>query len=289
VDADGVVSPEDSRLATGRFTSGTATMEFSHPFYLATGFNQLLVTVDIPVWASPGATVQVSLSENGTTHSITGGNDLIQPFGMAEGNPQTIAPSNDALAGLVISEVFEGSQGNLKYLEFYNGTSNTINLATAGVTLRRYTNGNGIPLNIGLTAGSITAGELFVLANNSTDFQAAFGFLPDATDANISHNGNDCYDLFKSNSLVLDAFAADRIGSSADFAGDRVAHRLPESLPNSGNWGTPVSSNPPDGTLSPSGFWRERTVTTANGNAQQVGTPGELGEPVTSIDLWNLY
>ncbi len=286
VDADGEVGPEDSRLASGSFTGGIASLALSHPFYLATGSNPILVTVDIPVWSTAGATVGVSLSDDGIELSANGGQDNIAPYGPIASNEFEIGITSEPLAGLVISEVFEGSQGNLKYLELYNNTTQTINLATSGISLRRFTNGNFAPTNIALTTGSIDAGDFYVLANNSSDFQTAFGFAPDGTDLNIAHNGNDCYDIYRSSTdLVIDAFAPDRVGSAADFAVDRAAHRVPQALPNSGNWGFPIVSNSPDGSLTPSGLWRVRTITPGNANAAIAGSPGTL-QSNTGINEW---
>ncbi len=183
-----------------------------------------------------------------------------------------VADVND----LVISEVLECAS-NLKYVEIHNMGPDLVDLddAAADVRLLRYANGGATPANIDLT-GTIAAGGFYVVANNATDFNTnTFGFDADQYSGNISHNGNDKYELENATSAtVLDGFAADNIGNTSNFARDRVAFRVGNQLPNNGDWGG--TTEPAFGATSDNGFW---TVLDTNPEADALlnGTPGTAG------------
>lgn len=177
---------------------------------------------------------------------------------------------------LVISEVLECAS-NLKYVEIHNAGATAVDLddVTADVRLRRYANAGTTPADIDLT-GTIAAGGFYVVANNATDFNTdTFGFDADQYNGNISHNGNDSYELENATTAtVLDGFAADNIGNTSNFARDRVAFRVRDELPNNGDWGG--TTEPAIGATSDNGFW---IVLDANpqGDALANGTPGTSG------------
>lgn len=287
-DANGVISQHDTALAESAFTSGSAALVVPDPLALYSGFNQLLLTADFGFSAETSRTVQFRIPANGMNRALSGGEDMQIAFPAFESNAFTVANPLDSLGSLLISEVFEGTAGNLKYIEFYNPTSSTVSFDDSGLRLRRYTNGNSAPTTLSLTGIVVPAEGFYVLANNLTDFQGAFGFAPSGVNTNISHNGNDCYDLFHtSSSLVIDSFAGDRAAFDDSFCTDRVAYRLIESMPNNGDWGGALQ--PADSQLSPSGFWKVKTITVGNGNAATVGTPGSLGESSSSVGDWKDY
>lgn len=292
VDGDGAVSAPDSPLASAPVTATGAQFSLSHPFYFAPGTTQLLLTADVQYTATTGDTVAFQIMPGAFILSTTGGNDSVAPHMPLHSPTLTIHNPTDGLDGLLITEVLEGTQGNLKYVELYNPTTGTINLATADLALQRFTNGNSTtPTTILLNAGAIPPNQTFVIAHNEADFSATFGTAPDMISSQISHNGNDAYMLVHApSSSLIDSFAMDRRYSADNFAVNIVAHRVPGALPNYGTWGEPLTGTPPDQSLSPSGHWKIRTLTSGNGNAALVGTPGSPGEPDTSgVADWAVY
>lgn len=180
-------------------------------------------------------------------------------------------------AQLRISEVVEGTASNLKYVEIYNSGASAVDLGTAAVQLRRYTNGATTFTSIPLT-GSIGADDFFVVANNQTDFRNAFGSTSDADlyASNVSHNGDDSYAL-SVGGIVVDGFGLDWATGTdpGNPAADGAFHRVASALPNSGDWGG--TGSVADGQPSPSGYWIKRAMTSANGNAATICTPGAAG------------
>ncbi len=102
-------------------------------------------------------------------------------------------------ADLFFSEYVEGSSNN-KALEIFNGTGGAVSLT--GYTVQMYFNGSASPgLTINL-AGTVAAGDVFVLAHG----QSAAEILATADQTNSSgwFNGDDAVVLRK-NSVVIDA------------------------------------------------------------------------------------
>ena len=288
-DSDGLVSPADSLLGENYFVSGLTSFTLSHPFICYRGFNQFLISADLNFQGLTSQTLQLKVQANSMGISATGGNDIPPVFPALISNAYEVTNPLTEISNLRITEVMEG-MGNLKYIELYNSTSATIDLATANLQLRRYTNGSTTPQTIALSTGRVPAGGFYVIANNLADFQAVFGFAPQAVSGSITHNGDDVYDLYQTAAaVVIDSFAGDRIGDATSFNTDRVAYRVIPALPNVGQWGATGPSLPPNGGLSPSGYWKVRTITTSNGNAAQVGTPGSLAETASAIANWSDY
>ena len=124
-----------------------------------------------------------------------------------------------AAADLFISEYIEGSSNN-KAVEIFNGTGASVNLSTAGYTLRLYANGGTSPTTVTLT-GTIANGEVFVIANTSAN--ATILAQADQTSGSLTFNGNDVVALAK-NSSNIDVVGT--IGSSADFGAEVTKVRL---------------------------------------------------------------
>lgn len=104
---------------------------------------------------------------------------------------------------LIISEYGEGSTGNKKYVEIFNGTGNTVDLTN--YSLKRATNGGGWPSPgnavVTFTDLSLLNNTTYVIANNSTDVIGA-----DLYNSNFaSWNGDDAIGLFK-NDVLIDVF-----------------------------------------------------------------------------------
>lgn len=99
--------------------------------------------------------------------------------------------SNAQCTDLFFSEYIEGTSNN-KSLEIYNPTPNPITL-TGNYSIKRYTNGGTIATSITLT-GTINPNDVFVVSNGSSS--PIILASTDLTSGNISHNGNDAYELF---------------------------------------------------------------------------------------------
>ncbi|HET7143472.1 MAG TPA: lamin tail domain-containing protein, partial [Anaerolineales bacterium] len=101
---------------------------------------------------------------------------------------------------LFFSEYIEGSSNN-KALEIYNGTGSAINLATGGYSIQMFFNGNVLAgLTINLT-GTITSGDVFVLAQSSAN--ATILAQADQTNGSGWFNGDDAVVLRKG-TLIID-------------------------------------------------------------------------------------
>ena len=184
-----------------------------------------------------------------------------------------------AESDLLISEVLEGNSGSLKYVEIINRGATTVDLTASAVTLRRYSNGSSsVTASIPLV-GTIAAGGRFVIANNQTDLDTFMGgYVPSQISTNVSHNGDDGYDLvYGAGPTVIDTFAKDlMVGiTPGNFCNDLFSFRVLSALPNNGAWG--ATGRPADGANSPSGYWKVVYLTAANGNALAIGTPGTGG------------
>ena len=209
-------------------------------------------------------------------------------------------PSASTLPDVYISEVYEANGGTVKYVELFNTTDSDINFATDDWALLRYSNANATGSAISLT-GTIKAEGFYVIGddNASSGVQSIFGEgVIDQNESGINHNGNDKYTLVKDATGTpeqIDAFAGDNIGNSSSFSTNQVAYRIYSELPNDGGFGqTSVSAN---GATVTSGDWKVFDISSSNGNAKLVATPGyskgiessKLSESmITGIAGWRL-
>ena len=279
---DGTVNNGDPLLASATLSSGAATFSLSPPFRITPGTVNLLVAADIAPAATADRLLQLQVNASGILHSPTGGADINPANSAFQGTAAVITSTvgGEELVDLIITEVFEGSSGNLKYVEIHNPTMSAISLATPNdYKLRQYVNGGSSPTVINLT-GTVPAGGFYVVVNNSTDFDPVFGAAArDQISGSVTHNGNDNYDLYNATTAnVVDYFAGDLVGSNVNFAMDVCAMRIIDELPNNGAWGGAVQ--PAANANSPSGFWATRRVLSGNSNATLIGNPGILDVPV---------
>lgn len=108
-------------------------------------------------------------------------------------------------SGLFISEYIEGGGYN-KAIELYNSTDTAIDLSS--YTLRLYSAGGTTYTELTLS-GTIEAGGVFVIANDSADLSELIAETDVFTDFLI-HNGDDVYELVKDGEVI------DTIGVSGD-------------------------------------------------------------------------
>jgi HYR domain/Lamin Tail Domain/Secretion system C-terminal sorting domain len=170
--------------------SPDATYNFNVVVADATPPTVLTNNVTVFLDATGNASVTAAQINNGSSDACGISNMTVSPGSFNCGNLRTTS------ADLFISEYVEGT-GTIKALELYNGTSNTINLASGNYVVRFYFNGSAdVGASIALS-GSIAPGETFVLANNTGilggDQYSGVGF----------YNGNDAVALAK-NSVNID-------------------------------------------------------------------------------------
>ncbi|MGB0522058.1 MAG: beta strand repeat-containing protein [Flammeovirgaceae bacterium] len=104
---------------------------------------------------------------------------------------------NDFVASaLYFTEIADPSDAaSARFVELYNSGSTTIDFDTETWFLVRQANGGSVStLQL---AGSVAAGQTFVIANDSVDFNTAFGKDPDMDGGLISGNGDDGYFLYR--------------------------------------------------------------------------------------------
>jgi hypothetical protein len=279
--SNGVVDGTDQILATTNFASGSSTITLSTPLRFSNSTpRSLILSVPVATLATLETTVGLNLVASSVLHSPSGGLDVSGTNSAFASDPTTILGTQSSFAPtLVISEVYEGTSGSLKYVEIKNVTTGTISLN--GVQLRRYSNANLTFTAINLNNTNLAPGGYYVVFNNNSDRATYFPWATaDQTNGNISHNGDDCYTLFDTNSgILLDGFASDNIGTTGNFAANIVAFRILDELPNDGAWGG--VQQPAANQDSPSGFWQTRVITAGNGNSATVGSPGVPGLPVS--------
>lgn len=136
---------------------------------------------------------------------------------------KSLVPSAD----LFISEYSEGSSNN-KYMEIYNGTGSSVNLAA--YVLKQSNNGTGWPTDVNATTylpltGTLASGEVYVLANGQAD--ATILALADVSitystttqgGTVLGFNGNDAVGLFK-NDVLIDLVGDPAVTTNFDIAG----------------------------------------------------------------------
>jgi endonuclease I len=182
--------------------------------------------------------------------------------------------SSDTIPDIYISEVYEANGGTVKYVELFNHSNNTIDLSSGSYELLRYSNANSNPASISLT-GTVASKSFYVIGddNESSGVQTVFDHgVVDQNTSSINHNGNDKYVLVRSSTDTLDSFSKDNIENSSSFSTNQVAYRIFSELPNDGSFGqTNISS---DGDTVSSGNWRVFDISSSNGNAKLIATPG---------------
>jgi len=147
------------------------------------------------------------------------------------------------MSNLIISEYGEGSGGNKKYIELFNGTGATVNLGN--YQLVKATNGGGYTITISLT-GTLANNTTYSIANNSTDVPGA-----NLYNGQISHNGDDAYALKWNGGTgsvysIIDVFGNPTIdpGTGWAVAGvanatvDKILTRKPNVCGPNTNWAT---------------------------------------------------
>ncbi len=108
-----------------------------------------------------------------------------------------------AASNLLISEYLEGT-GNNKYLELFNATCDTVDLAD--YVLKAYHNGVNVPTYTISLTGTLAPNTAYVIANTNATIWSG---TPDLIINNLAFNGNDALELYNTVTLTT----ADIFGS----------------------------------------------------------------------------
>lgn len=184
---------------------------------------------------------------------------------------------------LFISEYGEGSGGNKKYVEIFNGTGNNVDLSN--YVIKKAVNGGGWYATVYNFPAStvLTNGSTFVLANNSTDVIGATAY-----DTFCNWNGDDAIGLFK-NDVLIDIFGTPDSdpGDGWSVAGitnatvDHILIRKPSVTSPTTDWATSAGTTTDDSQWTVSDFVYDATNQTTNLGSHTMDDFGEILHPIT--------
>ncbi len=227
------------------------TLTNSAPFLpsITAAFNTLAAAI-IPV---SGAQIKIVVPVSAVTGSIVITNSLgctvSTPFTVIDFNANSCQGSLIA-PDLFLSEVTDATAGGLSYIEIYNGTGATVNLAN--YSLKTASNGGAYSSTLALTNFNLANGSTFVVSigsDGSCTSPGGDGSLANQTGSisggiNFDVNGNDHIGLFN-NANLIDSFGVFGSNNWADALGlgDRGATfrrnptgTLPSTIFASSNW-----------------------------------------------------
>ena len=201
------------------------TLTNSAPFLpsISAAFNTLTASI-IPVSA---AQIKVLVPNLATTGSIVITNSLgctvAAPFTVLDFNASS-CQSNLISPELFLSEVTDATAGGLSYVEIYNGTGATVNLAN--YSLKTASNGGAYSSTLALSNVNLVSGNTFVVSigsDGSCTSPGGDGSLANQTGSisggiNFDVNGNDHIGLFK-NGNSIDSFGVFGSNNWADGLG----------------------------------------------------------------------
>lgn len=167
-------------------SSGTISVTAGNSCFTSAVAQTLSVTVT-PIPAIPTA----------TAGSFTGSNSFTANWNTVPGATGYYVDvyTNGALAtDLFISEYVEGSSNN-KYIEIFNGTGVSVNLAN--YELRLYANGSAVATNTLSLSGTLLNNSTVVYKNSSATI---YGGAATANNTVMGFNGNDAIALYKTTS-----------------------------------------------------------------------------------------
>ena len=167
---------------------------------------------------------------------------------------------------LLISEYGEGSSGNSKFIEIFNGTGSSVDLSN--YRLERVTNGGSWPEATLSLSGTLADGNTYVVANNSSDVPNA-----DLYDNFCSWNGDDAVALATSSGVLLDVIGDENthsdpgnswpVGSSGSTQDHRLTRKSNICSPN-------VDASVSLGTTDANSEWNYVSYATGSANTGHV-------------------
>ncbi len=137
-----------------------------------------------------------------------------------------------ARADLILTGIIDGplSGGLPKAIELY-ATVDIPDLSIYGVELVSNANSTTNQVKTAFSDDSLSAGEFYYVAANSTGFSDFFGFSPDLTTGQLNHNGDDDFYIYK-NGEVIDVWGGSDglINTNTDYnIVDSWAYRVDET------------------------------------------------------------
>ncbi len=194
---------------------------------------------------------------------------------------------------LIISEYGEGSSGNSKYIEIYNGTGVSVTL-DGNYQLQRLTNGGTLPEQIyDFESGAVLAdGDVFVLANNSTNTPTGV----DVYNSFAGWNGNDAVALAKDMSgsfVVIDIIGEEGPdpGTGWNVAGvtnatkDKTLTRKSTICSPNTNWTTSAGTNTTDSEWEVTGYVSGSPASLGNHSTSCVATGPTVDFVLSNSDI----
>ncbi|WP_375237800.1 choice-of-anchor D domain-containing protein [Aurantibacter sp.] len=177
------------------FTAGTTVDIGSES---ATIISQTATTIiaEIPTGASTNV---ITLTESGCALNSSSAFTVLTESGSCTSGP--------SFTDIFISEVTDASSGSLSYIEIYNGTGASIDLAANNYALR-FKNNGGLETDLALT-GVLNSGDSFIFATSvgagCAAVPGADGSYADQTEVFSGVNNNDCISLLK-NTIIIDVW-----------------------------------------------------------------------------------
>ena len=144
------------------------------------------------------------------------------------------ACATTAQADLIMTGIVDGplAGGAPKAVEFY-ATADIADLSIYGIELVSNAGSSADAVETAFS-GSISAGEFYYIAHDTTGFTEVFGFAPDVQTNDANHNGDDDFYLYR-NGVVIDTWGGsdgvDNTGTVSDIL-DSWAYRIDNAGPN---------------------------------------------------------